>query len=237
MKNSHLGFTLMELLVSSILAALVMSAVYTSFSSTIRIWRIGEEDLAAYQDTRLALALIQRDLKAIVPDTWDLVEGNAKELSWLAIRPPFYPDDDAKPRIMRIKYYVRPDGSGKYRLIRDEQPLLQFLPLKSANSLLQRKASDLALGRRKTVELCTGITGLTFRYYWTVLPPKPQPDELTTSPTSPPPVATDDPSPTYGSPQVVQVTLEAEDPSAETGKTAFDSWITLPGSLPRILAE
>jgi len=53
--RSNAGFPLAELLVATLLATLVMSGVYFSFNSSIRLWRNGERDLQTYQDARTSM--------------------------------------------------------------------------------------------------------------------------------------------------------------------------------------
>ncbi|MCP4641108.1 MAG: prepilin-type N-terminal cleavage/methylation domain-containing protein, partial [bacterium] len=48
-KRHNAGFTLAELLVATTLTVLVMGGVYVAFSSSIRLWRLGEANLRTYQ--------------------------------------------------------------------------------------------------------------------------------------------------------------------------------------------
>lgn len=228
------GFTLMELLITAVLLTLVMTAAYTSFSSAVRIWRLGEENIAAYQDARLSLALLSQDLKSALPSVWDMAEGNEKELAWFTVRPTMNNTEDDIRRIVWVHYYVKPTGQGKFRLLREEQQCLEFLPLRPAGKTFQRKHTDVALGKKKISELCRDVSSINFRYFWTLLPDlQHHYDEDTTNP-SPPPIENKTLLWEYGMPQTIRISLGMKDTTSESGETQFESWVVLPGSLPRV---
>ncbi len=47
-RQRRAGFTLVELIVASTLLTIVLAGVYTTFSSSVRVWRSGESNYHTY---------------------------------------------------------------------------------------------------------------------------------------------------------------------------------------------
>lgn len=61
------GFTLPEVLVSMVLMATVLFALYAIFDVSVRVFAAGGDKLEGVQDARLTLARIERELRAAYP--------------------------------------------------------------------------------------------------------------------------------------------------------------------------
>lgn len=62
--KSNRGFTLIELLIAIGLSAVVMTAVYNLFMSQNRTFEIQEQTVSMHQNLRVAMEVLQRDLRA-----------------------------------------------------------------------------------------------------------------------------------------------------------------------------
>lgn len=233
-RSGSSGFTLTELLVAATLLTVVMTAVYASFSSSVRIWRHGEEDIAAYQDARLALTILMRELTAIVPNSWDLVEGSASELAWFAVTAPMDGSAGDHSRIMWIRYSLRARPNGGFRLLREERTVESPLPIRVPGDPTETDSRNLRLGRRKVFELCPHLLGMDIRYYWTLVPDRADLPSTEGPPASKPPIEATEPIKEYGLPQSIRMRLILADSTAEKGRTTFTSCVVFAGSQPRV---
>jgi prepilin-type N-terminal cleavage/methylation domain-containing protein len=75
------GFTLMEVLVSSFLMALVMGMLFTILIGTMDAWEGGTTRLQTNSDARLVLDMITRDLQSMV------VRQTTSDQHWLSSQP------------------------------------------------------------------------------------------------------------------------------------------------------
>ncbi len=71
MLNGHRGFTLLELLISLTIVAVIVVIIFGALRIGIRAWEKGEKDLDMRQRQRIVLDLIKRQLASIsVSDVW-----------------------------------------------------------------------------------------------------------------------------------------------------------------------
>ena len=73
------GFTLPEVLVSMVVMATVLFALYAVFDASIRVFSVGRDRLEAVENARLGLAMMERDLRAAYPP--DRANGNTTLLA------------------------------------------------------------------------------------------------------------------------------------------------------------
>ncbi len=243
-KGRKKGFTLAELLVASTLVAIVMGSVYTAFYSSIRIWRLGEENMNAYQDARIASNMVRNDLVRMMPYSWHLFEGDDSEFGFYTITPPLDVETGVIPRIMWVHYEVKKDGDGAL-LERDEQPVEGPLPLQYPG---MEEAPDIKtkvdLGDKETFTVSTNILKMKVEYIWLPAPPEiPEGGAPTESEaeeeaaTLAEPVVKDEPMEDWDKPQAMRITFLVHDTREEKETTTFTAYIPFNGSPPTLTAE
>jgi prepilin-type N-terminal cleavage/methylation domain-containing protein len=174
-KNQE-GFTLAELLVASTIMAIVMTAVYTSFSTATIAWRVGSTDYVPYQDARTALTIMTRELQSTVTGTQHLFIGGAEAVECVIIGPSMNVEEREEPQIMWVKYELRrgTGDSGK-TLVRREAPVKGALPIQpppvEEDRRRQRPAPTVGLekGQQETFELAGNVNAFNITYWW--IPP------------------------------------------------------------------
>ncbi|MGB0582627.1 MAG: type II secretion system protein GspJ, partial [Limisphaerales bacterium] len=74
-KRSAAGFTLLELIISSLMFAIVIASISTAFFGAHRLKRTNEAELQGVQEVRRAINLIKRDLRSVtLPSTNDTTQ-------------------------------------------------------------------------------------------------------------------------------------------------------------------
>lgn len=220
------GFTLAELLVASTILAVVLGTVYTSFSSSVNLWKIGEANIRAYQDARTSLDIVTRELQNMAPGAAHLFAGSKDEFEFYAVTRPMNVEDGAEPRVLWIKYRVKsnPKGEGKL-LIREERPVESALPSKPPRDG-GLDTTIIKLGGESQFELASGVKKFELHYYW--LEPRPEP--AVAGATQPAKFVVRDEHPEKsGIPQAIRIDLTLIDPNAEKGETRFSTYAVMHG--------
>ena len=222
------GFTLAELLVASTVLAIVLGTVYTAFSSSVNMWKIGEANIQTYQDARTSLDIVTRELQNMVPGAAHLFAGTKDEFAFYAVTRPMNVEDGADPQVLWIKYRVKadPDGEGKL-LIREERPVESPLPSKPPREGEIDKTL-VKLGSESQFELAEGVKKLEFHYYWL----EPQEDAgLFGKPITTPAKFNirDEHEEKSGIPQAIRIDLTLLDANAEKGETRFSTYAVMHG--------
>ena len=220
------GFTLAELLVASTMLAVVLGTVYTSFSSSVNLWKIGEADIAAYQDARIALDILTRELQNMVPGAAHLFAGSEDEFEYYAVTRPMNVEDGADPRVLQIRYRVKsdPHGEGKL-LIREESPVEGPFPSRPPRDGVIED-TDIDLGSESQFELAAGVKKFDLHYYYL----QPADDAGLLGAPAEAPAEFDireELDTTAGLPQAIRIDLTMFDPNAEDGETRFSTYAVL----------
>jgi prepilin-type N-terminal cleavage/methylation domain-containing protein len=116
------GFTLLEVLVSTAIFAVVALAVYSAFAGGVGAWRRAQEFSAAYQTARLVLDDMAGELKNAVTISGSDFVGESRSLSFLTVlQSPLGAGRPADPRITRVTYEAQRDrATATYALSRLE---------------------------------------------------------------------------------------------------------------------
>ena len=227
--SNEAGFTLAELLVASMLLTIVMSGVYLCFSSTVRLWRLGEANIQTYQDGRTALSIMTRELQNIIPGAAYLAEGSNDEFTFFAVAPPLDVDENSDPQVIRIQYRTRkdPNGDGDI-LLREERLVKSPLPSKPPEEG-EIDRTIIKMASEKDFELAYGVEDFEISYYW--LPPEEEaPDVSETGPPKPVEFVVRDEHPEgSGIPQGIRIDLTLLDANAESGETTFTTYVVFRG--------
>lgn len=159
--NKH-GFTLMELLVASTLLSIVLSSVYVLFHSSIRTWKQLESGVNPYQDARLVMNLIARDINNVVASAGHLVEGDDHQFVLFSITEPFNKDTGEGGHLMRIEYSY---NRSQKRIEREEALVETALPkFPPANREIDR--SRIRITKKKKVTIAEGVRNFEVAYLW-----------------------------------------------------------------------
>ena len=236
-RASNPGFTLMELLVATTITAIVMAAVYTAFSSSIRLCRRGEANLATYQDARIALGVMRKDVYGMVPHSWPLVEAEEGEFALFTVVTPMDVEEGEYPRVMQVAYRLKRDQEeGSRILVREERIVEGPLPRKAPGDDSAGRF-QVETGRKKTFELAGGVDDMEITYLWTPVPEERTSADRMGPPEPVEPIEREVPPDEWGQPQAIRIALTMADPVEEDGETTFTTVLTFPGAAPSVSAE
>ncbi len=163
--NSGKGFTLLELLISLTIVALIVVVIFGAFRIGIRAWEKGEEDIEVQQRRRIVLDLVKRQLASIclIPREGKLplfLKGDDKSLEFISCLPAM-PDNvlsGNKSGIVYVKYVVIPDED-------EDEAENESLWFFEKNILLLEKDADFDdLDEEAFHELIPEALNLSFEY-------------------------------------------------------------------------
>ena len=126
------GFTLVEIMIAILILGIVLSTVYASYSSTMKLVRDIEYESHLYKMARTAMDRMIKDLSSLQPyaDSFDLraekqTSGNREFYSisfWSAAHLAFA-ENEGNGSPAAITYYVEEDeGGGSFSLRRTDLP-------------------------------------------------------------------------------------------------------------------
>lgn len=205
------GFTLLELTVATILFTIVMTAVYSSFRSAINAWKLGEENLTTFQDARIALSMMTRELQCTLAGTEPLFSGDHDSVEFYTVAPPMNPDDGEGARVLCVTYrFNRQDHTVRREERRVEGPM-------PTGAELAGDAVKLANPYRSVI--ARNVREFKLTYKW--VPP------IQSPPSSPPPRVeplNHETNPKgHGLPQAIAIMLTLDDVNSESGQTSFST--------------
>ncbi len=209
------GFTLAELVVTTTILTLVMTAVYTAFGSTLRAWRRGEANLQSYQDGRTSMSILARELGCILGGSEHLFEGKHNELEFFTVSPPMDIKKGEDARVLWVRYHYNRTG---HTLMRQEAVVEKPLPLQPAEGAELDK-TRVKLGKKHSFDLAAkdNVLGLEITYYW-VPPVERVADE---PPEWVEPIEMKENRQGWGLPQGLRATLTVRDANSQSGKATF----------------
>lgn len=199
--DNRAGFTLVELLVATLLLTLVMTAVYTLFSTVIQSWRSVESDDTLHRKARLAQRLLQRDYANFFGGAAHLMEGVGDSLTFYVVSAPMSTEDGMTPQLLQVRYRFDNDAG---ELLRTEAIVTAPLP----------SPGQIEAGTHPTPEgleplgpqvIAQDLQHVSFAYIWI---PQPEGAWWRNRPEPISPLIARYHRPTWGAPQAVNVTLE-----------------------------
>lgn len=227
------GFSLMELLVAMTVFSIVMTGVYAAFRDAARLWRDNEADADVFQQARVAVSIMERDLRSMSESSAFFFKGDSAgragrhddEMEFYTVVPPMVGRERRVPRLVRVAYYLRRERFRGNVLRRREQLVEGPLPRKRDFARAGGTPTDFAvdLGRSDYIELAENIESMRFRYYW----PNLEVGEKWRS----------ECQPGEGPPPCVQIELIFTDPHIRGGRKKFLTGVPIPvekGPGPRI---
>jgi prepilin-type N-terminal cleavage/methylation domain-containing protein len=227
-RPNNAGFTLAELLVATLITTLVMSGVYFTFNSSIRIWRNGEKNLQTYQDARTSMTFLNRELMQMLEGAGHLMEGDEDEIAFYAVATPFHDDDHQGARILWVRYRTKTNSGGPGRiLVREERLVESPMPVRPKDSL-EIDTSVVKLGRKRIFEIAEGVLDFELTYLWTgedeaqdALDQNELPDVTI--------YELDEHREGDGIPQGIRIALTLADNGAPKGRTTFTTYAVFQG--------
>ena len=223
-RRTTAGFTLAELLVATTLITIVMAAVYTSMTNSLRAWRIAESNMSVYQTARTAMDVVTRELQCVVPGAAHLMEGDDHELTFIAVTPPLDVEDGEGPRVMQIQYRLGGGRGEKRALIREERAVESALPLaEPGQNKIDR--GRLKLSRERSFDLAVGVDDFEIAYYWRP-PQREWPERAPEEPPEPLEMIVEhEHREKWGLPQGVRLTLKMRDPDRKGETIDFTTFV------------
>ena len=151
------GFTLIEVVISSALMAMILVSAYLCFSASVAGQKMMEPRLEVVQNARVAMALMTADLRSACPLDKDsqflgmhrtLGERTADNLDFATHN--YTPRNSCEGDFCETSYYVDKDqATGKLSLWRRRNPTIAPDPLSGGSK----------------EEIATGLQGLRFEYF------------------------------------------------------------------------
>ena len=90
------GFTLLELLVAILIFAVIVSAVYGTMYSGIKVWNVGDDKTGFSESSQIALNKMTKDIRNVVRFSGIKFEGEKNSISMPVI----------KDGICKVSYYL-----------------------------------------------------------------------------------------------------------------------------------
>jgi prepilin-type N-terminal cleavage/methylation domain-containing protein len=199
MKTSHValrqlprsGFTLLEVLVSSAVLAIIMAVLLGSVSTSLSLWRTTENKIAVDREGRSAHLLIAQDLmNAVVPDTstnlWPQISTDGTRIGFLTLKPYDYQDTNVDFGDICYVEYALSNSTILCRVVGSKETFASIknnsLPSNSTNALqmladnvvpneialkgtpVTKTPQDLAAVRANFVAVCVSNSGTKIFY-------------------------------------------------------------------------
>ena len=153
------GFTLLELLLSLTILALIVTIIFGAFRVGVRAWEKGQRDLDDRQRRRIVLDLVRRQLASLYPD--DAMDGQGRRVrfaggpksmtfvSYLALSPGI----PSRPIFVHYRVEPRADNGGETLLCHESSLVL-------SDDTIAERTPDPA----DFFELLAGVRGIGFEY-------------------------------------------------------------------------
>lgn len=234
--TNNQGFTLAELLIATMLISIVMSAAYVSFSAGIRMWRDSSSDIQVYQDARIALGVLESDLRHAMPLAGAFMEGSEDTLEFIALTPLMQSEEGTGPRIVHIRYSVQTGSKQRGSvLVREESVVESPIPVptedqrKDAFAFYSDARAALEMGDENEFEICPGIESLQFEYEWTKPALAQAAGATLQAPVPTPPVVLTRHEVGRGMPKAIRVRMTLQNPDKVRDDVALTSIVVFPG--------
>ena len=99
------GFTLLELLIAILIFAVIVSAVYSTLYSGIKVWNVGDAQTRFPESSQMALNRITKDIRNVARFSEIKFEGEKHSISMPVIKD-VYQDKNLITQIHKVSYYL-----------------------------------------------------------------------------------------------------------------------------------
>jgi len=221
------GFTLMELLVAMTTFSIVMGGVYAAFNDAARFWRESENDIDVFQQARVTVSVLERELRNVHQPAGFLFYGKGSgrkerrrdSIEFYTVSAPLAGDQQQVPQIMKVAYYLqRSRGRQRgYDLCRKEWIVRGPLPRKK-DFFQSEEPNDRLVDfeRSRSVVLAEHVESMEFVHFWPRKEDEQQWFHDCTRGTGPP--------------NMIQIKLIITDENLRSGNKAFRTTVLLPGT-------
>jgi prepilin-type N-terminal cleavage/methylation domain-containing protein len=154
---SRAAFTLLEVIISVVLMAIILGSAYACFDAGIRGKKMIEPRVEIFQNARVAMALMTADLRDACPLSKDfdflgthrmVAQMPADNLDFATHN--YTPTEDRQADFCETSYYVNQDPTnGTFTLFRRRNPIIAPDPLSGGSQ----------------EEIATGLLGAQFEYF------------------------------------------------------------------------
>ena len=199
------GFTLVELLVATILLSTVLSSVYLLAHASLRAWSVTEGGFDVYREARSAFTLFGHEYNNMTARAGHLFEGDDRSITMFVIAQPMDLDEGEGRRLMQVRYSY---NRNKRTLERSEALVQTALP-KRPSDPKKFDRGRVKVGRAFKEVIAENVTRFKIRYIWVPAPENVKDDE---APRIIPPIYTDRHHNLWGLPQGVELTRTFRDP-------------------------
>jgi len=223
--GKHRGFTLVELLVAMTTFSVVMGGVYAAFHDAARFWRESEQDIDVFQQTRVTLSVLDRELRSMHESAGFLFYGEEKgrrgrrrdTLEFYTVSTPMTGDQQQVAQLMKVAYYIeRTPRGGGFELRRREWLVEGPLPKEKDFARAEHPDDSLVeLGHGEFIVLAQHIESFGLSYYW----PPPEEGVQAWFPAC---------ERGEGPPAVIRVDMALTDANRPSGKKKFRTSVALP---------
>ena len=162
-RGGNAGFTLMEVMIASLLISVVMGAVYTLFHSTLVTWRTIERGYDAHKEGRDFIALLQREMHNVLPSAGHLFSGEATELTMFVAAEPVDVSEAAGRHLMQVRYRY---NQNRNEIIREEALVQEALPKPPEDPYSPVDRSRIRVGAERTFVVAEQVKSFRISYVW-----------------------------------------------------------------------
>ena len=209
------GFTLAEVIVATTLLSIIMASVYAIFGSTLRTWRSAEDKFDNYQNARLALGIMRRELDNIVPDAAYLMNGDRHEVEFICVAEPFDVEDSQGRHMLRIRYRFNRTG---HEVEREEALVEVALPNPVYGEDAEPAKSRVKVRNREDFVIAGNVSEFEIRYIWVPVDPE---RNLKQPPNREAPVFATRHEENWGLPRGIQIKMTLFDPENKDDRRTF----------------
>lgn len=154
------AFTLIELIIATVMLAMIVVSIYSAFSVGIKAWRRGSED-RDLQKIRIGLLRMQKELRSSFFFSEAPFKGTSSEITF-----PLVVSEENKDNIYVVNYYIVEDRNTGYEALMKRKTLFMD------NQILGEKDVDEVIFLANSIdfeyayELKDGLKGFKWRPAW-----------------------------------------------------------------------
>ncbi|MBI3117439.1 MAG: prepilin-type N-terminal cleavage/methylation domain-containing protein [Candidatus Hydrogenedentes bacterium] len=207
--HDRAGFTLMEVMVASILITVVMTSVYVLFNSTITSWKTVERGYDVHKEGRNFTELFQREVNNLLPEAEHLFTGEDEELTMFVVSEPLEVDETSGKHLLRVRYRY---NGGRNEVVREEALVEAALPQPTNEEDHEIDRTRVKVGHEEEYVVAENVTDFELRYLWLPLPDEPRDKLAPPAPIDPLVLAEHRELWRVGYPHAIEVRMTLQDP-------------------------